>query len=44
VGLLTETLASAGTAKAAQIRNEKKVFIEPAFLGKLDSRTVAGLA
>ena len=31
VGLLMETLARAGVAKAAQMRNEKKVFIEPAF-------------
>ncbi len=31
-GLLTVTLASAGIASAVQMRNEKKVFIEPAFL------------
>lgn len=30
-GLLTVTPASAGTEKATQIRNEKKVFIVPAF-------------
>lgn len=42
-GLLMETLASAGVAKAAQMRNEKKVFIVLPF-EKLDFRTVAGLS